>query len=410
MRRPFDDGIVRRHQKRLAKLVVPAAEAHRVALGAVQVEPVAEQVVADRLELGRLGAQDALHDGLDRDPGAPVLPRHAAAGKLLEPAVHLRGALALPGPVPGLRNQPRRANHRTRGVGLVGHIAAELAVRVGHIDDVVVVAGRQQGDIALVAQARVVGEQEGPDVDDVRAKTLGGALQRIDQRLVLRKRPLQDEDFVPLLGREILADRVGQHQVARIDVRDVGAAIGGPQPVVRRGGVQQQDGLVGDGVGELQERVGGEVRDDEVNAPADPPAHRLGKLLDARPGLALQQEVRADYLADLLAVGDAELGAGDGAAKGPQLDAGIGIVLVVARVVGELGIADGEILHGLGRLRLRRCGRRRRSLAGSGLVLRLSAARHAQEQRRGKPTGAACRPLSHRRGPSGARARPGRTW
>ena len=144
--------------------------------------------------------------------------------------------------------------------------------------------------------------------------------------------------------------------------------------------------------------------------PGRPPAHRLRQLLDARPRLALQQEIRADYLADLLAVGDAELGAGNGAAERPELDARIGIVLVVARVVGELRIADGEILHRLRRFRLRRCRRRSRSLAGGRLVLRLSAARHAQEQRRGKPTGAACRPLSHRRGPSGGRARPGRTW
>ena len=178
----------------------------------------------------------------------------------------------------------------------------------------------------------------------------------------------------------------------------------------RRGGVEQQDGLVGDGVGELQERIGGEVRDDEVNALAGPPAHRLRKLLDARPGLALQQEVRADHLADLLAGRRCRArrrrwrgraaGAGCARRHSPRCSEG-------RRRARHSRWGNPAWASRLSAAPLRR---RRRPWPEAGRSC--ACAPHAMH----RTSAAASQPARladlsrHRRGPSGARARPGRTW
>ena len=97
----------------------------------------------------------------------------SAVGAAGEALVELRGAGALEAPVPGQRPEPGAADHRPRRVGRVGHEAGELAHRVGDVDDVVVDAAGQQREVAELAPARVVGQLEGPGLDDLEPELLG---------------------------------------------------------------------------------------------------------------------------------------------------------------------------------------------------------------------------------------------
>src|SRR5215510_7617164 len=88
-------------EHRLAQLLVPAPHADREPLVAVEAG-VAQNELPLLLEFGRARAQRRLHHHLDRDPGRPVGPFHAAStARPVEAHIDLRPAVALPGPVPG---------------------------------------------------------------------------------------------------------------------------------------------------------------------------------------------------------------------------------------------------------------------------------------------------------------------
>src|SRR5690606_14293344 len=90
---PFDDRVSRAQQNRLADLVIPAAHAEWISLEPIQVQALAEEIVPDRLEFGRLAAQNRLDHSLDRRPCRPVFAAHAPPSGLFEAAVELRGAM-----------------------------------------------------------------------------------------------------------------------------------------------------------------------------------------------------------------------------------------------------------------------------------------------------------------------------
>ena len=75
--------------------------------------------------------------------------------------------------MPGQRLEPGAADHRPRRVGRIGHEAGELAHRVGDVDDVVVDPAGQQREVAELAPAQVVGQLEGPGLDDLDPELLG---------------------------------------------------------------------------------------------------------------------------------------------------------------------------------------------------------------------------------------------
>src|SRR5690606_17136936 len=99
---------------------------HREPFSAV--EAVAgENEVALRLEIRRARALRRLHYHLDGDPRGPIFAAHAPPpSELLEARVHLRRAVALPGPVPGHRLKVDRADYRARPHGVVRHLPGEV--------------------------------------------------------------------------------------------------------------------------------------------------------------------------------------------------------------------------------------------------------------------------------------------
>src|SRR5580692_1539222 len=118
-------------QHRLPHLMVPGPHPDRQPLVAVE-GGVAENELLLLLEVDRAGTQSGLHDHLDGDPGRPVGPLHmAAAGALLEARIHLRGAVVLPGPMPGDRLEIDAADDRARTHGVIGHLPHEIEGFVG---------------------------------------------------------------------------------------------------------------------------------------------------------------------------------------------------------------------------------------------------------------------------------------
>src|SRR5262245_17716193 len=197
--RPLYHPVPAGQEERLAELPVPGPEALARALEAVEGRLVPDEVGRDRLHLGALGPDRRLHDRLHRHPGGPVVAGHRTPDQLGEAVVELGRPLALPRPVPPVRDQAGRARHRPRLLRLVRHIPRELAVRVGDHHHVVVTPGREERDVVLGALARVFPEHEGPRVHDLDAEALGGPLERGIEGRVARRGPLQHERLAPLL-------------------------------------------------------------------------------------------------------------------------------------------------------------------------------------------------------------------
>src|SRR5579883_288375 len=93
----------RRQQHRLPHLMIPWADPDREPLVAIE-GGIAHDELLLLGEIDRAGAQRRLHDHLDCDPGGPVGAFHPVAGRApFKAVIHLRGAVVVPGPVPGDR-------------------------------------------------------------------------------------------------------------------------------------------------------------------------------------------------------------------------------------------------------------------------------------------------------------------
>ena len=224
--------------------------------------------VALLVEVGRARAQRRLHHHLDRDPGRPVLAFHAAAvGRALEARIDLRPAVALPGPVPGDRLEIDRADHRPRAHGLVRKLAGEIEGVVGDEDHVVVAVERgEQQRIVLLALARIGAGLEIALGDDAGAEFLDRGLERPGHGGIGRRRTLQHQDVAPFARHEMLHEAVHGHGEARQRVHDLARAKLAAQPVVRRGGVEQQHVAPPHRLRQRPERFGGRIDDEEMDA------------------------------------------------------------------------------------------------------------------------------------------------
>ena len=169
-----------------------------------------------------------------------------------------------------------------------------------------------------VRAPRAAGILEGPLFDDLRAELGRGPPVALRQRAVFRMRAFDDEPFVPALGHEELRQRVGQHCAARCDMKDVGATVGAPEPIVRRARVQNQD-IVAGRLGQRQRGVGvGEGRN-EPNAVRDERLERGNRLLgtggDFGRGECLTHETAGRHV-----VGSGEAPSGEPQVLGRQVE------------------------------------------------------------------------------------------
>src|ERR1700730_11924884 len=165
------------------------AYADREPLVAVEVS-LAQNDFSLRLEIRRTRAQRSLRHHLHRNPTGPIRTLHVtAAGTLLEARIDLRGAIVLPGPMPGHRLEIDAAGDRPRSYRVVGHLPRKIKGAVGDEHDVIVaVDGTEQGRIVFFALARIGAGLELPVGHNARAEFLRRLLECLDHGGVGRKR------------------------------------------------------------------------------------------------------------------------------------------------------------------------------------------------------------------------------
>ena len=102
-----------------------------------------------------------------------------------------------------------------------------------------------------------------PFLDDLAAEAGGmRGRQRVGIKLVGVMRADHQQPALPLFPYQVLGQRVREHGARRRDMDQVGAAIDLAQPVVDRAGVEQHGSAITQRVGNLQQRVGGQVGND----------------------------------------------------------------------------------------------------------------------------------------------------
>ena len=220
--------------------------------------------------------------------------------------------------MPAHGHEPRGAGDRPCIPGPVGQVVAEQVAFVGDDEDVVVGGALgERWDLLLHLLIAAVGAPaaglilEGALLDDLAAKALGGAFDRIGEQLVVLRRSQHEEPAVPLLPDQVLRERVGEHGARGRCMHHVGAAVLLAQAVVGRAVVDDLGLFAGKRVGELQERGRRQIGEHEMGARVDFGDDVLNELV----GIGLLDHVERELLvqeaAGRVVVLDPELGSGN---------------------------------------------------------------------------------------------------
>jgi hypothetical protein len=225
-------------QYRLPQLVVPRPEVQPVALEAVERQLFAAQVGCNDRELHRAGAHHDSTTALTAIHAAQSASLISRRRMLLQPAVQLRRAVPLPGPVPGAATSPRG-----RPPGAVAPCDTARS-RANSPSSSATNTRRSRHRRSAARRCRVRAGADRASAQTAGARRFSGrsawpTARRPRQPGGRRLRAGQQQHIAPLLRHQILNQRIGFHRMVRDRVQQMRLAALLPQIVVARRHVEE---------------------------------------------------------------------------------------------------------------------------------------------------------------------------